>query len=95
VLETSKYLRLPSLIGRSKKSISNFINDRIWKKINVWNSKCLSKAGHEVLIKYFLQSIPTYFMSIFTFPSSLIDEVEKMLNAFWWGHFGTNNKGIH
>jgi hypothetical protein len=34
-------------------------------------------------------------MSIFTLPSSLIDEVEKMLNAFWWGHFGTNNKGIH
>jgi ribonuclease HI len=95
VLGTSKYLGLPSLIGRSKKSIFNFIKDRIWKKINAWNSKCLSKAGREVLIKSVLQSIPTYFMSIFTLPSSLIDEIEKMLNAFWWGHSGTHNKGVH
>jgi hypothetical protein len=27
-------------------------------------------------------------MSIFTLPSSLCDEIEKMLNVFWWSHFG-------
>ncbi|GAU10142.1 hypothetical protein TSUD_420060, partial [Trifolium subterraneum] len=59
VLGTGKYLGLPSLIGRSKKSTFNFIKDRIWKKINSWSSKCLSKAGREVLIKSVLQSIPT------------------------------------
>jgi hypothetical protein len=95
VLGTGKYLGLPSLIGRSKKSTFNFIKDRIWKKINSWSSKCLSKVGREVLIKSVLQSIPTYFMSIFTLPSSLCDEIEKMLNAFWWGHSRAQNKGIH
>jgi hypothetical protein len=34
-------------------------------------------------------------MSIFTLPSSLCDEIEKMLNAFWWGHSRAQNKGIH
>jgi hypothetical protein len=33
-------------------------------------------------------------MSIFLLPTSLIDTIEKM-NAFWWGHGGVNNKGIH
>jgi len=51
VLGTGKYLGLPFLIGRSKKATFNFIKDRIWKKINSWSSKCLSKAGREVLIK--------------------------------------------
>ncbi|XP_058766293.1 uncharacterized mitochondrial protein AtMg00310-like [Vicia villosa] len=34
-------------------------------------------------------------MSIFLLPSSLIDEIEKMLNSFWWGHTRDNSKGIH
>lgn len=95
VLGTDKYLGLPSMIGRSRKATFNFIKDRIWKKINSWSSKCLSKAGHEVLIKSVLQSIPTYFMSIFTLPTSLCDEIEKMLNSFWWGHSGTQGRGLH
>jgi hypothetical protein len=95
VLGTGKYLGLPSMIGRSKKAIFSFIKDRVWKKINSWSSKSMSKAGREVLIKSVLQSIPTYFMSIFTIPSSLCDEIEKMMNSFWWGHSGARNKGIH
>jgi hypothetical protein len=95
VLGTGKYLGLPSMIGRSKKAIFNFIKDRVWKKINSWSSKCLSKVGREVLIKSVLQSIPTYFMSLFTLLSSLCDEIEKMMNSFWWGHSGAQKKGIH
>ena len=95
VLGTGKYMGLPSMIGRSKKATINFIKDRVWKKINSWSSKYLSKAGREVLIKSVLQSIPTYFMSLFTLPSSLCDEIEKMMNSFWWGHSGAQKKGIH
>jgi hypothetical protein len=95
VLGTGKYLGLPSMIGRSKKAVFSFIKDRVWKKINSWSSKSLSKAGREVLIKSVLQSIPTYFMSLFTIPSSLCDEIEKMMNSFWWGHSGASTKGIH
>jgi len=95
VLGTGKYLGFPSMIGRSKKATFGFIKDRIWKNINSWSSKCLSKAGREVLIKLVLQSIPTYFMSMFTLLLSLCDEIEKMLNSFWWGLSGSQNKGIN
>ncbi|CAJ2652404.1 unnamed protein product [Trifolium pratense] len=95
VLGTGKYLGLPSMVGRSKKETFNYIKDRVWRKINSWSSKCLSKAGREVLIKSVLQAIPSYVMSIFLIPGSLIDAIEKMMNSFWWGHGGSNNKGIH
>ncbi|CAJ2667228.1 unnamed protein product, partial [Trifolium pratense] len=63
--------------------------------MNSWRGRALSKAGKEVMIKSVLQAIPSYVMSMFILPSSLIDDIEKMLNAFWWGGGGNNNKGIH
>jgi len=51
VMGTGKYLGLPSMIVRSKEATFSFIKDRVWHKINSWSSKCLSKAGREVLIK--------------------------------------------
>lgn len=93
-IEIDKYLGLPSMIGRSKKDMFKFIKDQVWRKINSWGGRSLSKAGKEVMIKSALQSIPTYFMSIFLIPSSLGDEIEKMMNSFWWGNGGNRNKGI-
>lgn len=46
-----KYLGLPSLIGRNKKVVFDFLKDKVWKCINHWSSKHLSKAGKETLIK--------------------------------------------
>jgi len=95
VLGTGKCLGFPSMVGPSKKETFSFIKDRVWQKINSWSSKCLSKAGREIMIKYVLQTIPLYVMSIFRLPNSLLDEIEKMMNAFWWGHRGASNKGMH
>jgi hypothetical protein len=94
VLRTEKYLGLPSAIKRNKKSMFTFIKDRIWRKIIPWRKKCLSKVGCDALIKSVLQDIPTYFMSLFTLPASLCDEIEKTMNVFWWVHSGVNDNGI-
>ena len=45
------YLGLPSLIGRRKKASFNYINEKIWRKIQGWEEKLLSQAGREILIK--------------------------------------------
>jgi len=95
VLGTGKYLGLPSMIGRSKHATFKFIKDRILNKINSWSSRCLSQAEREVLIKSVLQSIPSYVMSVSLLPRSLINEIEKMLNSFWWGHNSANSRGLH
>jgi hypothetical protein len=34
-------------------------------------------------------------MSTFLLPNSLIKEIEKILNTFWWGHGNGNRKGMH
>ncbi|GAU12879.1 hypothetical protein TSUD_73660 [Trifolium subterraneum] len=97
VLGTGIYLGLPSMVGRSKKAIFSYIKDRIWKRINSWRGRALSKAGKEIMIKSVLQEIPSYVMSMFILPASLIDDIEKMINVFWWRNGSTNNntKGIH
>ncbi|GAU10125.1 hypothetical protein TSUD_418540, partial [Trifolium subterraneum] len=97
VLGTGIYLGLPSMVGRSKKAIFSYIKDRIWKRINSWRGRALSKAGKEIMIKSVLQAIPSYVMSMFIPPASLIDDIEKIINAFWWRNGRTNNnntKGI-
>jgi hypothetical protein len=93
VLGTGTYLGLPSMVGRSKKETFAFIKDRIWKRINNWRSRPLSRAGKEVMIKSVLQAIPAYVMNIYLLPDTLINEIERMINAYWWGG-GRDNRGI-
>ena len=60
------YLGLPTLIGRRKYDTFAFIEERVWKKMQGWRGKLLSRAGKEVLIKAVAQSIPMYSMGGFS-----------------------------
>lgn len=82
-LGTAKYLGLPFMIGRKNKVLFNYLRDIIWKKISHQSSKNFSKASKEVLVKSIAKAIPLYCMSAFLLPSSLGDEIQKMLNSFW------------
>ena len=92
-LEDSKYLGLPSLVGRSKKKVFGFIKDRVWQRIQGWKGKPISRGGKLVLIKNVVQSIPAYCMSCFMLPVSLCGEIERMINDFWWRSGLSANKG--
>jgi len=83
------------MVGRDRNATFSYIKDRVWQKINSWSSKCLSKSGREVMIKYVLHAIPSYVMSIFQLTTTLIDTIEKMMNSFWWGHGRTTQRGIN
>lgn len=47
-LSEGKYLGLPSLVGKARKKVFQFLKDRMWSKIQGWSAKCLSKAGKAV-----------------------------------------------
>ena len=81
----TKYLGLPSIIGRSKKLVIAEIKEKICKKLVGWKGKLLSMGGKEILIKVVAQAIPTYTMSYFQLPKSLCEDLEKMMRSFWWG----------
>lgn len=53
----------------------------------------MSKAGRKLLIKFVLQAILSYVMGVFLL-KTLIDTIEKMMNAFWLGHGGAAKWGI-
>ncbi|XP_037495086.1 uncharacterized protein LOC119370621, partial [Jatropha curcas] len=91
----SFYLGLPSLIGRDKKQIFSFIKDRLWKKLNSWNNRFLSRVGREVLIKSVAQAIPAYCMLVFLLPSTLCHELQVIMNCYWWNGKKEQGRGIN
>ena len=60
-----------------------------------WTSKLLSSVGKEVLLRSVAQAIPSYCMSVFMLPISLCEELQRMMNSFWWGSHGNQRKRIH
>ncbi len=64
------------------------------KKLQGWNERILSKAGHEVLIKAVTQAIPTYTMSCFKLPKGFCDDINSLTTNFWWGNSSKGRK-IH
>lgn len=57
-----------------------------------WTTKFLSGAGNEILLKVFLQAIPTYTMSIFLLPKGIITWLNNLYKKFWWGFIDTASK---
>ena len=47
----SKYLGLPTIIGKSKTEVFAEIKERVWKKLTGWKEKMFSMGGREILIK--------------------------------------------
>ena len=72
------YLGLPTLVGRSKYQTFSYLKDKVWKKIQGWKGKLLSRAGKEVLIKAVAQFISTYTMGVFQLPVKLCNELNAV-----------------
>ncbi|XP_030924559.1 uncharacterized protein LOC115951516 [Quercus lobata] len=85
IKQYEKYLGLPSLVGKNKKSTFNDIKEKLRKKLTGWKENLLSKAGKEILIKAVAQAILTYSMSCFKLPDSLCKDLTSMIRNFWWG----------
>nr|XP_023912601.1 uncharacterized protein LOC112024185 [Quercus suber] len=88
----SKYLGLPSIIGKSKAQMFAEVKDRVAKKLAGWKGKLLSIGGREILIKAVAQTVPTYTMSCFQLPKTLCQDLESLMRSFWWGQKDKENK---
>ena len=64
----SKYLDLPSIIGKSKNKVFAEIKEKVRRKLSGWKEKMVFMGGKEVLIKAVAQAVPTYTMSCFLLP---------------------------
>ena len=46
------------------------------------------------MVKTVLQSLPSYTMNVLYIPMTLCNEIEKMINSFWWGSKKGDARGI-
>ncbi|XP_042939532.1 uncharacterized protein LOC122274570 [Carya illinoinensis] len=89
-----KYLGLPPMTGRKKFTTFSKIKSRVWKKLQCWKAKQLSQGGKEVLLKAVTIAIPTYAMSCFKLPDSLLKDLEGCRNLIHELHTVERDEGI-
>ena len=74
-----KVSRNANLHCKSKEKDLEYIKEKVWKKIQGWREKMLSKAGKEILIKV---AIPVYTMACFDITKSLCEELSSMIGRY-------------
>uniref|UniRef100_A0A803Q8X4 Reverse transcriptase n=1 Tax=Cannabis sativa TaxID=3483 RepID=A0A803Q8X4_CANSA len=56
----TKYLGMPTFVGKNKKEVFGKICDRVEAKLQGWKVGLFSQAGKEILIKAIVQALPCY-----------------------------------
>ena len=69
-----KYLGLPANVGMDKSDCFQYLIEYIIMKVSGWKEKPLFTGGKEILLKFVVQAIPTYVMSIFKIHKKLARE---------------------
>ncbi|XP_060960747.1 uncharacterized protein LOC115723580 [Cannabis sativa] len=92
--DQSVYLGLPCILGRRKKAIQNFLQEKMEKRILSWEGRFLCKAGREILLKTVVQAIPSYDMSVFLLPIETCTLLERLMSKYWWGTSSQRSRGI-
>lgn len=81
-----KYLDIPTIIGKLKMHILNFVKESVWKKHKGWKEKSISREGWEVFIKAAAHAIHSYvMMTCFLLSDGLCDQFEGKVSKFYWG----------
>uniref|UniRef100_A0A803PZ98 Reverse transcriptase domain-containing protein n=1 Tax=Cannabis sativa TaxID=3483 RepID=A0A803PZ98_CANSA len=86
----TKYLGMPTFVGKNKKQVFGKIRGKIEAKLKGWKMGLFSQAGKEILIKAVIQALPCYVMSCFRITKGILHEIEGLIAQFWWG--STKNK---
>lgn len=86
-----KYLGLPEQFGRNKE-LFNFVKNNVLRKTQGWQTRFLTMAGKEVLIKSIAYVVPVFSMNCFQLPVELCNEIDSIISSFWWGSTGEKRK---
>ncbi len=67
---------------------------KMQQRLNGWHENFLSAAGRIILVKFVLQSLPIYFLSLYPIPLIVLQRLNGICARFVWG--GTlQRKKIH
>ncbi|KAJ0921865.1 putative reverse transcriptase zinc-binding domain-containing protein [Helianthus annuus] len=68
-------------LARNWKSVVDVFRNRL----SIWKAKTLSYGGRITLIKSVLNSLPTYYLSLFKAPAKVLSALDKIRRVFFWG----------
>ncbi|KAK2445365.1 hypothetical protein QL285_016305 [Trifolium repens] len=78
------YLGVPIFKGKPKACHFQPLADRIKLKLASWKASLLSIAGRVQLVRSVIQSMLTYSISLYSWPVSLLKDIEKCIRNFIW-----------
>lgn len=90
--KNSIYLGYTLFLGRNTRKEFSKLKKRIQSRLDGWQSKLLSKAGKETLIKAVVQAISVYTMLTFKISKGICDNLDAMVRHFWWGTKNGSNR---
>jgi hypothetical protein len=73
------------MVGADRSDCFRHFYERIKEILKGWMEKQLSSGGKEILLKYVVQAIPIFAMSVFSLPKGLCKEINDLIAQFWWG----------
>lgn len=75
-------------LGVSSRNIKFWspILDIIKTGLATWRCKLLSKASRLELIKFILNNLPIYYMTLFKLPNSVTKQIISIQRKFFWGN---------
>ncbi|KAJ0877928.1 putative reverse transcriptase zinc-binding domain-containing protein [Helianthus annuus] len=84
------------IVRANMNRISNWdvIVDTFKKRLSSWKANVVSMAGRVTLIEAVLESLPTYYFSLYKPPVTVINKLEIIIKRFLWGGCDEKNK-IH
>lgn len=78
------YLGLPKAFGGSKVSILSYLKEKLRQRVQGWQTRFLSPAGKEVLLKSIALALLTYTMTCVLLPKTLLKKIMAIMADFWW-----------
>ncbi|XP_016540805.1 uncharacterized protein LOC107841371 [Capsicum annuum] len=78
------YLGMPLGAKLKSKEIWNDVIERCEKKLSRWKSQYLSLVGRVTLINSVLDALPSYMMTLFPIPVSVIKRLDSIRKSFLW-----------
>ncbi|KAM0028414.1 putative RNA-directed DNA polymerase [Helianthus debilis subsp. tardiflorus] len=81
------FKHLGLVVGANMNLIRNWkpVIDVFKNRLSLWKAKHLSYGGRITLLKSVLNSLPTYFFSLYKAPVKVLEILERLRRVFFWG----------
>ncbi|KAJ0495935.1 putative reverse transcriptase zinc-binding domain-containing protein [Helianthus annuus] len=81
------FKHLGLLVGANMNLVRNWkpVIEVFKNRLSIWKAKNLSYGGRITLVKSVLNSLPTYFFSLYKAPVKVLEILERLRRVFFWG----------